>query len=198
MRVNPCSYTKTYSQGRSTALVVDVGASGVSCVPVYDGLVLAKNIKRNVLGGDYLTAQFEAVCTFYFMDIFVSWTYIFFSVPFENIFSSYSLFILISLFSEMLKNSSMESVVPQYLIKKKYPVMENQPAKFDQNASPIGVTASYHCHMVQVLSCYFGTVLLLLHCVSQKLHRVTLCFTVPFLFLLVTPFFTYTPCGITQ
>ena len=64
MRVNPCSYTKTYSQGRSTALVVDVGASGVSCVPVYDGLVLAKNIKRNVLGGDYLTAQFEAVCTF--------------------------------------------------------------------------------------------------------------------------------------
>eukprot|EP00048_Salpingoeca_helianthica_P017647 m.238366 g.238366 ORF g.238366 m.238366 type:complete len:430 (+) comp21743_c0_seq1:111-1400(+) len=49
----------SFSAGRSTALVLDVGASGVSAVPVYDGLVLGRGIRRNTLGGDYLTDQYR-------------------------------------------------------------------------------------------------------------------------------------------
>eukprot|EP00047_Mylnosiga_fluctuans_P005309 m.239711 g.239711 ORF g.239711 m.239711 type:complete len:432 (+) comp13529_c0_seq1:29-1324(+) len=49
----------SFSAGRSTALVLDVGASGASAVPVYDGLVLGRGIRRNILGGDYLTMQYK-------------------------------------------------------------------------------------------------------------------------------------------
>lgn len=48
-----------FAAGRSTALVLDVGASGASAVPVYDGMVLLRGVKRNALGGDFLTEEYR-------------------------------------------------------------------------------------------------------------------------------------------
>jgi actin-related protein 4 len=47
----------SFSQGRPTALVVDVGASMISITPVVDGMVLKKGIRTSPLGGNFITQQ---------------------------------------------------------------------------------------------------------------------------------------------
>jgi len=46
-----------FANGKSTALIVDSGASGTVVSPVYDGYVLSKSIVRNHFGGDWLSDQ---------------------------------------------------------------------------------------------------------------------------------------------
>ena len=46
-----------FANGRSTALVLDSGATHTSAVPVHDGYVLTQGIVKSPLGGDFLTAQ---------------------------------------------------------------------------------------------------------------------------------------------
>ncbi|KAI8925771.1 actin family [Entophlyctis helioformis] len=48
-----------FASGRSTALVVDSGASMTSVVPVQDGYVLKKGIQRTPLGGDFVSSQVQ-------------------------------------------------------------------------------------------------------------------------------------------
>ena len=37
--------------GHSTGIVVDVGHSGTSIVPVFDGYILRENMRRSMMGG---------------------------------------------------------------------------------------------------------------------------------------------------
>lgn len=46
-----------YANGRSTAMVVDSGATHTSAVPVHDGYVITQGIVKSPLGGDFLTMQ---------------------------------------------------------------------------------------------------------------------------------------------
>lgn len=46
-----------FANGRSTAIVVDSGATHTSAVPVQDGFVLSQAIVKSPLGGDYITMQ---------------------------------------------------------------------------------------------------------------------------------------------
>ncbi|XP_037068027.1 actin-like protein 6A [Pollicipes pollicipes] len=46
-----------FANGRSTALVLDSGATHTSAVPVHDGYVLTQGIVKSPLGGDFITAQ---------------------------------------------------------------------------------------------------------------------------------------------
>lgn len=46
-----------FANGRTTALVVDSGATHTTVVPVHDGYVLRRGMVRTPLGGDYITVQ---------------------------------------------------------------------------------------------------------------------------------------------
>ena len=46
-----------FANGRSTALVVDSGATQTSAVPVHDGYALQGAVVRTPLAGDFITAQ---------------------------------------------------------------------------------------------------------------------------------------------
>lgn len=46
-----------FSSGKSTALVVDSGATHTSAVPVLDGYALGAAVVRSSLGGDHLAQQ---------------------------------------------------------------------------------------------------------------------------------------------
>lgn len=46
-----------FANGRSTALVVDSGATHTSAVPVHEGYVLTQAVSKLPLGGDYLSLQ---------------------------------------------------------------------------------------------------------------------------------------------
>ena len=53
----------SFTSGRSTGLVFEISASGASAVPVYEGFVVGSAVKRNSLGGNFLTAQYLKVLT---------------------------------------------------------------------------------------------------------------------------------------
>jgi actin-related protein 4 len=46
-----------FGAGKSSALVIDFGASSLSVTPVHDGMVLKKGAVRSNLGGNYLSSQ---------------------------------------------------------------------------------------------------------------------------------------------
>ena len=46
-----------FGAGKSSALVVDFGASQLSVTPVHDGMVLKKGVVRSNLGGNYISSQ---------------------------------------------------------------------------------------------------------------------------------------------
>lgn len=46
-----------FSNGRSTGLIIDSGATHTSAIPVHDGYVLQKGIVRSPIGGDVLIGQ---------------------------------------------------------------------------------------------------------------------------------------------
>ncbi|KAF2665110.1 Actin/actin-like protein [Microthyrium microscopicum] len=46
-----------FSVGKTTALVVDVGASMVSITPLMDGMILKKGVKTSPLGGNFISNQ---------------------------------------------------------------------------------------------------------------------------------------------
>ncbi|KKZ60047.1 actin-like protein 4 [[Emmonsia] crescens] len=50
-----------FAAGKASALVVDVGASGVSITPVHDGLVLKRGVQHSPLGGEYISSQIRAL-----------------------------------------------------------------------------------------------------------------------------------------
>jgi actin-related protein 4 len=47
----------SFSVGKTTALVVDIGASMVSVTPIIDGMILKKGVKTSPLGGNFLSQQ---------------------------------------------------------------------------------------------------------------------------------------------
>ena len=51
------SVLAAFGMGKSSALVIDVGASQLSIAAVHDGMILKKSITRSHLGGNYLTSQ---------------------------------------------------------------------------------------------------------------------------------------------
>lgn len=55
------SVLAAYAAGKASALVVDVGATGVSVTPIYDGLILKKGIQRSQLGGNWLSSQIRSL-----------------------------------------------------------------------------------------------------------------------------------------
>jgi actin-related protein len=54
MFLAPAPMLASFSMGRQTALIVDVGAGGCRVTPVVDGLVLQQSQRRNGRGGDWL------------------------------------------------------------------------------------------------------------------------------------------------
>ncbi|EQL32648.1 actin-like protein 4 [Blastomyces dermatitidis ATCC 26199] len=50
-----------FAAGKASALVVDVGASGVSITPVHDGLVLKRGVQHSPLGGEFINSQIRAL-----------------------------------------------------------------------------------------------------------------------------------------
>ena len=51
------SVLSAFSVGKSTALVIDVGSSKTSIVPVHDGYVLRKGVQVQGVGGDFVSEQ---------------------------------------------------------------------------------------------------------------------------------------------
>jgi actin-related protein 4 len=49
-----------FASGKSSCLLIDVGASNISLTPVHDGFVLKKGCQRTPLGGDFLSQQIRA------------------------------------------------------------------------------------------------------------------------------------------
>ena len=47
----------SFANGRSTALVIDSGATHTTVAPVHDGYVLQGAVVRTPLGGDYITTR---------------------------------------------------------------------------------------------------------------------------------------------
>lgn len=47
----------SFAAGKSSALVIDVGASSISITPVHDGLILRKGVVRSPLAGNYISSQ---------------------------------------------------------------------------------------------------------------------------------------------
>ncbi|KAK4693666.1 hypothetical protein P7C71_g3777, partial [Lecanoromycetidae sp. Uapishka_2] len=47
----------SFASGKSSALVIDVGASNTSITPVHDGLVLKKGVVHSPLAGNYISQQ---------------------------------------------------------------------------------------------------------------------------------------------
>ncbi|KAG7365419.1 actin related protein [Nitzschia inconspicua] len=54
MFLAPAPMLASFSLGRQTALIVDVGAGGCRATPIVDGLVLQQSQRRNGRGGDWL------------------------------------------------------------------------------------------------------------------------------------------------
>lgn len=50
----------SFANGKSTALILDVGAEVASVTPIYDGLVLKRGVMKQNLAGNYLSAQTRA------------------------------------------------------------------------------------------------------------------------------------------
>lgn len=46
-----------FGAGKSSALVIDFGASQLSITPVHDGMILKKGVMRSHLGGNYISSQ---------------------------------------------------------------------------------------------------------------------------------------------
>jgi len=55
------SVLAAFSMGKSTALVIDFGASQLSVAAVHDGMILKKSIMRSYLGGNYISSQVRNV-----------------------------------------------------------------------------------------------------------------------------------------
>lgn len=51
------SVLSAFANGRSTALILDSGATHTSAVPVYDGYVLTQGIVKSPLAGDFMTIE---------------------------------------------------------------------------------------------------------------------------------------------
>ena len=51
------SVLSAFSVGKSTALIIDVGSSKTSVVPVHDGYVLKKGVQFQAVGGDFVSEQ---------------------------------------------------------------------------------------------------------------------------------------------
>ena len=51
------SSLSAFASGKSTALVIDAGASHIRIVPIHDGYVLRKGIQRTSIAGDFLSEQ---------------------------------------------------------------------------------------------------------------------------------------------
>ena len=47
----------SFAAGKSTALVIDVGAATTSVIPVHDGYILKKGIQHQALAGDFISQQ---------------------------------------------------------------------------------------------------------------------------------------------
>ena len=50
-----------FSAGKSSALVIDIGASQLSVTPVHDGMILRKGVMRSNLGGNYISSQVRSM-----------------------------------------------------------------------------------------------------------------------------------------
>lgn len=59
--ISKSSVLSAFSMGKSTALVIDIGASNLSVAAVHDGMILKKSITRSHLGGDYLSSQVRSM-----------------------------------------------------------------------------------------------------------------------------------------
>lgn len=55
--ITPYITSCSYANGRTTALVVDSGATHTTVLPVHDGYPLRGALVRTPLGGDYVTVQ---------------------------------------------------------------------------------------------------------------------------------------------
>lgn len=51
----------SFASGKSSALVVDIGASTVSVSPIHDGILLKKGLTRSPLGGNFISTQIRAM-----------------------------------------------------------------------------------------------------------------------------------------
>jgi actin-related protein 4 len=47
----------SFSSGKSSALVIDIGASGIQVSPILDGLLLRKGVRTSPLGGNWISKQ---------------------------------------------------------------------------------------------------------------------------------------------
>ncbi|KAG4304227.1 hypothetical protein PORY_002408 [Pneumocystis oryctolagi] len=54
------SVCASFANGKSTALILDIGAQVSSVTPIYDGLVLKRGVMKQCLAGNYLSAQARA------------------------------------------------------------------------------------------------------------------------------------------
>ncbi|KAK5078663.1 Actin-related protein 4 [Lithohypha guttulata] len=59
--ISKSSVLSAFSMGKSTALVIDIGASQLSVAAVHDGMILRKSITRSHLGGNYISSQIRSM-----------------------------------------------------------------------------------------------------------------------------------------
>ena len=46
-----------FSSGKSSALVIDIGASGIQVSPIIEGMLLRKGVRTSPLGGNWISQQ---------------------------------------------------------------------------------------------------------------------------------------------
>jgi actin-related protein 4 len=57
------SVLASFGAGKSTSLVIDVGASTASVIAIHDGLILKKSVQKSPLAGNWLSSQLRSLFT---------------------------------------------------------------------------------------------------------------------------------------
>lgn len=137
-----------FANGRHTGLVLDCGAIHTSAIPVYDGLVLAQEIVRSPLAGDFLVQQAQRLLDDLKVDL----------VPYYRIASKVRRAVF-ALSSPLVVVSDDDDdrahLIPHFTcshepILTQQQVNEREPARWKERGNLPKVTTSYEHHMTKV------------------------------------------------
>ena len=152
-----------FANGRSTALVIDSGATHTTVAPVHEGYVLQNAVVRTPLGGDYVTARCRYMYKCHINNQIV---YIMYACPpsppppppppesvqrlvMDNLWSIHLLILHVLFCRSFLQELDVE-VVPPYMIASKEPIKEKMKPIWTKKPNLPTVTNSYHTYMCNV------------------------------------------------
>ena len=148
-----------FANGRSTALVIDSGATHTTVAPVHEGYVLQNAVVRTPLGGDYVTARCRYIYMYNVIRTNNQIVYIMYDCPptpesvqrlvTDNLWSIRLLILHVLFCRSFLQELDVE-VVPPYMIASKEPIKEKMKPIWTKKPNLPTVTNSYHTYMCNV------------------------------------------------